>query len=221
MRSPHPIFLVILYLNNYPEKSGVGRGESEGAESEGYKQVGRFGGGGVGEVHAREWSQRGRMKGRRVGGVEAEGMESEEENQRGLSRRSRSWGGGVGRGESEGAESEGYKQVGGFGGGGVWGVHRKKRFSSFPSPVGMSLPNSPWAVIMMSKLNYSYPGGVWLVTSRLETGNSWTFFTVYRRGGGVRGGEWNGAESEGRSRGAESERENERRRSLRGRIKVK
>ncbi len=56
------------------------------------------------------------------------------------------------------------------------GLHRKKRFGSFPSPAGMSLSNSPWAVIMTSKLNYSCPGGVWLVTSRLETGNSWTFF---------------------------------------------
>ncbi len=27
-------------------------------------------------------------------------------------------------------------------------VHRKKRFASFPSPAGMSLPNSPWAGIM-------------------------------------------------------------------------
>jgi hypothetical protein len=29
-------------------------------------------------------------------------------------------------------------------------VHRKKRFASFPSPAGMSLPNSPWAGIMTS-----------------------------------------------------------------------
>ncbi len=28
--------------------------------------------------------------------------------------------------------------------------HRKKRFASFPSPAGMSLPNSPWAGIMTS-----------------------------------------------------------------------
>jgi hypothetical protein len=52
----------------------------------------------------------------------------------------------------------------------------KKRFASFPSPAGMSLPNSPWAGIMTSLLNYSCPGRVWLVTSQLETGNSWTFF---------------------------------------------
>ncbi len=48
----------------------------------------------------------------------------------------------------------------------------KKMIASFPSPAGMSLPNSPWAGIMTSLLNYSWPGGVWLVTSRLETGNS-------------------------------------------------
>jgi hypothetical protein len=29
-------------------------------------------------------------------------------------------------------------------------LHRKKRFASFPSPAGMSLPNSPWAGIMTS-----------------------------------------------------------------------
>jgi hypothetical protein len=29
-------------------------------------------------------------------------------------------------------------------------VHRKKRFVSFPSPAGMSLPNTPWAGIMTS-----------------------------------------------------------------------
>jgi hypothetical protein len=39
-------------------------------------------------------------------------------------------------------------------------IHRKKRFASFPSSAGMSLPNSPWAGIMTSKLNYSCPGGV-------------------------------------------------------------
>ncbi len=55
-------------------------------------------------------------------------------------------------------------------------LHRKKRFASFPSPAGMSLPNSPWAGITTALLNYSCPGGVWLVTSRLGTGNSWTFF---------------------------------------------
>jgi hypothetical protein len=51
-------------------------------------------------------------------------------------------------------------------------IHRKKKFSSFVSPAGKSLQNSPWAGIMTSQLNYSCPGGVWLVTSRLETGNS-------------------------------------------------
>jgi hypothetical protein len=29
-------------------------------------------------------------------------------------------------------------------------VYRKKRFASFPSPAGMSLPNYPWAGIMTS-----------------------------------------------------------------------
>ncbi len=29
-------------------------------------------------------------------------------------------------------------------------LHRKKRFASFPSPAGISLPNSPWAGIMTS-----------------------------------------------------------------------
>jgi len=29
-------------------------------------------------------------------------------------------------------------------------IHHKKRFASFPSPAGMSLPNSPWAGIMTS-----------------------------------------------------------------------
>jgi hypothetical protein len=29
-------------------------------------------------------------------------------------------------------------------------IHRKKRFASFPSPAGMSLPDSPWAEIMTS-----------------------------------------------------------------------
>jgi hypothetical protein len=34
----------------------------------------------MGGVEAREWSQRGRIKGGRVGGVDAEGAESEGEN---------------------------------------------------------------------------------------------------------------------------------------------
>jgi len=59
---------------------------------------------------------------------------------------------------------------------GETGCTVKKRFASFPSPAGMSLPNSPWAGIMTAELKYSCPGGVWLVTSRLDTGNSWTFF---------------------------------------------
>jgi hypothetical protein len=39
-------------------------------------------------------------------------------------------------------------------------LHRKKRFGSFPSTAGMSLPNSPWAGIMTSSLNYSCPGSL-------------------------------------------------------------
>jgi hypothetical protein len=55
-------------------------------------------------------------------------------------------------------------------------VH-KKLLASFPSPAGMSLPNSPWVGIMTSYINYSWPGRVWLVTSRLGMGgNSITSF---------------------------------------------
>ncbi len=35
----------------------------------------------------------------------------------------------------------------------------KKRFVSFPSPDGMSLPNSPWAGIMTSKTELFLPRG--------------------------------------------------------------
>ncbi len=52
-------------------------------------------------------------------------------------------------------------------------VHRKKRFASFPSPavtkLSLGVNND-----VITKL--FLPRGVWLVTSRLETGNSWTFF---------------------------------------------
>ncbi len=57
-------------------------------------------------------------------------------------------------------------------------LHRKKRLASFPSPHGMSLPNSPLAGIMTSYIYYSRLEGVWIVTFRLRTGNSQTFFTV-------------------------------------------
>ncbi len=49
-------------------------------------------------------------------------------------------------------------------------IHCKKKFSIFLSPAGMSL----------TKVNYSCPGRVWSVTSRLGTGKSLTFFySVY------------------------------------------
>ncbi len=47
-------------------------------------------------------------------------------------------------------------------------VHCKKRLAVFPFPAGMSLPFNPF--------NYSRPGRVWLVASRLGTGKSLTFF---------------------------------------------
>jgi hypothetical protein len=59
-------------------------------------------------------------------------------------------------------------------------LHCKKRFASFPSPAGMSLPNSPWAGIMTTELNYSCPGGVWLVTSGWRRETREPFFTVYQ-----------------------------------------
>jgi hypothetical protein len=47
-------------------------------------------------------------------------------------------------------------------------IHCKKRLASFPPSGGMSLTKL--------SLNYSRPERVWLVTSRLGTGNSLTFF---------------------------------------------
>ncbi len=46
-------------------------------------------------------------------------------------------------------------------------VHCKERFAIFPSPVGMSPGRE--------KFNYSRPGRVWSVTSRLGTGNGKLF----------------------------------------------
>ena len=52
-------------------------------------------------------------------------------------------------------------------------IHCKKRFSIFPSPAGMPLTKLSWAG---NNLNYSRTGRVLLVTSRLGTGKSLTFF---------------------------------------------
>jgi hypothetical protein len=50
-------------------------------------------------------------------------------------------------------------------------VHCKKRLAIFPSPAGMSLTK-----LSLAGNNYSRLGRVWLVTSRLGTGTSRTFF---------------------------------------------
>jgi hypothetical protein len=58
-------------------------------------------------------------------------------------------------------------------------LHRKKRFTSFPSPAGMSLTKLPLAR-NNSVLTSLFPHRESLVvTSRLGTGNKRTFFTVY------------------------------------------
>jgi hypothetical protein len=55
-------------------------------------------------------------------------------------------------------------------------IHRKKPFGySRPQP-GCHLPNSPWAGIITSNINYYRLGRVWSVTSRLGTGISKSFF---------------------------------------------
>ncbi len=58
-------------------------------------------------------------------------------------------------------------------------LHRNKRFTSFPSPAGMSLTKLPldWNNSVMTSLLPHRESLV--VTSRLGTGNSRTFFTVY------------------------------------------
>ncbi len=59
-------------------------------------------------------------------------------------------------------------------------LHCKKRLAIFPSPAGMSLTKISLAgnnqIIPREQLNFSPPGRVWLVTSRLGTGNSITVF---------------------------------------------
>jgi hypothetical protein len=52
-------------------------------------------------------------------------------------------------------------------------LHCKKRFGIFPSPAGMPLTKLSLAGI---QFNYFRPGRVWLVTSRLGTGKSFTMF---------------------------------------------
>jgi hypothetical protein len=46
----------------------------------------------------------------------------------------------------------------------------------FPSPAGMPVTK----LSLVGKYNLSQPGRVWLVTSRLGTGKSFTFFTAYK-----------------------------------------
>ncbi len=55
------------------------------------------------------------------------------------------------------------------------GPHCEKRVSFFPSPAGKSLIKTP---LGRELLNYSQPGRVWLVTSRLGTGKWKPFYTV-------------------------------------------
>jgi hypothetical protein len=54
-------------------------------------------------------------------------------------------------------------------------MHYKKRVYCFPVPSrDLTYQTLPWR----EKLNYSRPGRVWLVTSRLGTGKPLAFFTV-------------------------------------------
>ncbi len=69
----------------------------------------------------------------------------------------------------------------GYRGGGLYTVKKGFRYSR-PQP-GCHLPNSPWAGIMTSHINYSCPEGVWKVTSRLGTGTSKSFFYGVREEG--------------------------------------
>ncbi len=59
-------------------------------------------------------------------------------------------------------------------------LHRKKRFTSFPSPAGMSLTKLPLGRNYSVITSLFPPRESLVVTSRLGTGNSRTFFcTVY------------------------------------------
>jgi hypothetical protein len=55
-------------------------------------------------------------------------------------------------------------------------VHRKKRFTSFPSPAGMSLTKLPLGRNNLVMTSLFPPRESLVVTSRLGTGNSRTFF---------------------------------------------
>jgi len=57
-------------------------------------------------------------------------------------------------------------------------VHRKKSFSIFPYPDGMSLTKLSLGGNNDAYINYSRLGRVWYVTSRLGTGISKSFFTL-------------------------------------------
>jgi hypothetical protein len=55
-------------------------------------------------------------------------------------------------------------------------LHRKKRFTSFPSPAGMSLTKLPLGRNNSVMTSLFPPNESLVVTSRLGTGNSRTFF---------------------------------------------
>ncbi len=55
-------------------------------------------------------------------------------------------------------------------------LHRKKRFTSFPSPAGMSLTKLPLGRNNLVMTSLFPPRESLVVTSRLGTGNSRTFF---------------------------------------------
>jgi hypothetical protein len=57
-----------------------------------------------------------------------------------------------------------------------WSLHRKKRFTSFPSPAGMSLTKLPLGRNRSVMTSLFPPRESLVVTSRLGTGNSRTFF---------------------------------------------
>ncbi len=61
----------------------------------------------------------------------------------------------------------------------VYILHREKRVTSFPSPAGMSLTKLPLGRNNSVMTSLFPPRESLVVTSRLGTGNSRTFFTVY------------------------------------------